>query len=71
MTPSVGRIVHYVEDGSPCHAAIVTAYHPPLEDTTESVDLTVFYPTGMGVVRSVYEGGDGTRRYWHWPERVE
>ena len=59
MTPSIGRIVHYVSYGTPggefqkaCRAAIITAVHSndevsgePIED--ELVALAVLNPTGM------------------------
>lgn len=53
MTPSVGRIVHYVSYGTPggeyrseCRAAIVAAVPRPLADS-QAVDLVVLNPTGM------------------------
>lgn len=73
MTPSVGRMVHYVSRGSAdgafpavCRAAIVTEAH-----SDELVSLAVMNPTGLFF--------DGTIPYseapiggtWHWPERVE
>jgi hypothetical protein len=74
MTPTVGRIVHYVAYGTPggeyqagAHrAAVVTQVH-----SASCVDLCVFNPTGLHFVTSrLYEHEDkkapGT---WHWPER--
>ncbi|MFC8859322.1 hypothetical protein [[Kitasatospora] papulosa] len=76
-TPTVGRIVHYVDwqefgDGprpGPCRAAIVTNVIE--QDTTDAyADLTIFEPNGFrldGAVRN-----DETRttgETWHWPER--
>jgi hypothetical protein len=77
VTPSVGRIVHYVSYGTPggehksqCRAAVITAVHGPF-----LVDLAVLNPEGMFFNREVtqgepkqdgsYEGGS-----WHWPERT-
>lgn len=49
MRPTIGRIVHYVSYGTPggeytkeCRAAIVTE-----TDTSDTVALAVFNPTGM------------------------
>jgi hypothetical protein len=81
VTPSVGRIVHYVSYGTPageyaseCRAAIITE----VTDGTTTVGLCVLNPTGQFFNRAVEqhepvtEGGvteivGGT---WHWPERV-
>jgi len=67
VKPSVGRIVHYMEergdDDSVCRAAIVTLAEG------QSVDLRVFVPGGefekWGVGESDMVGG------WHWPEREQ
>ncbi|GAA3750683.1 hypothetical protein [Micromonospora maritima] len=81
MTPSVGRIVHYVSYGTPggeftsrCRAAIVTDV-----GFENRLGLAVLNPTGM-FFHSLAEGGclhhdgDGKGTYpggtWHWPERV-
>jgi len=57
MEPSVGRIVHYVSDGTPggeytsqCRAAVITAVHdgdPVPENGVPYVDLFVMNPTGV------------------------
>ena len=82
MTPSVGRVVHYVSFGTPggeygqeCRAAIVTAV-----DSVEAeiVSLAVLNPTGVFFNQRVehaepVETADGrvlTGGTWHWPERV-
>ena len=76
MTPSIGRIVHYVSYGTPggeytsqCRAAVVTEV--PADDAAQSVGLCVLNPTGQFFNQDVsYDEGlaGGT---WHWPERVE
>lgn len=81
MTPSVGRIVHYVSHGTPvredgsqaytseCRAAIVTEVS---EEVPVYVGLAILNPTGMFYARGV--GHDPVRLTggtWHWPERVE
>ncbi len=61
---SVGRIVHYVPDGSGEHlAALVTGVYE------DGVNLTVFDSDSMFRAHSIpYDDGhdNGT---WHWPER--
>ncbi len=87
MTPSVGRIVHYVSYGTPngeytsqCRAAVVTSVdeYQPAEDGSflGAVDLCVLNPEGMffnrGVVQFEDFGAVPKRGgTWHWPERVE
>ena len=83
MTPSVGRVVHYVSHGSPvrpdgsqeftsvCRAAIVTEV---TDDHT--VGLCVLNPTGQFFKQGVIfdDDDDPAKRAggsWHWPERVE
>lgn len=73
MTPSVSRIVHYVDAGSVvCRAAVVTEV-----TTGGQVGLCVLEPGGMFFVRVVQEAGliENTVMYppgtWHWPERVD
>ncbi|MGA5764489.1 hypothetical protein [Nonomuraea bangladeshensis] len=79
MTPSVGRIVHYVSHGTPpredgtqaytseCRAAIVTE-----TNTSDTVGLCVLNPTGQFFNRTVTHDEDEKRGgTWHWPERVE
>ena len=77
MTPSVGRIVHYVSHGTPvredgtqaftseCRAAIVTS-----APEGKPVSLCVLNPTGFffNVADQDEDGREGGT--WHWPERV-
>lgn len=76
--PSVGRIVHYRSWGTPpredgtqaftpeCRAAIISGVNRP-ENT---VDITVFNPTGLFFNRNVeYDEGKSGGTY-HWPEIV-
>jgi hypothetical protein len=67
MTPSIGRIVHYVSHGTPggeytseCRAAIVTAVGPTLPSEQEAIGLAVLNPTGMFFLEHVRhdEGGE-------------
>lgn len=75
--PSVGRIVHYVSEGSPvlpdgtqkyestCRAAVIAEVYPG----DQTVSLVVLNPKGVFFHESSYsdthEGGT-----WHWPERT-
>ena len=62
---SVGRMVHYTEDGQTCLAAIVAGVN---EDGT--VNLSYFSRTGgHRQVQNVGEDAASTFA-WHWPERV-
>lgn len=84
MTPSVGRIVHYMSYGTPggeylheCRAAVVTevvgVFDEDNEDELISWDLSlaVLNPTGMFFNRSVpQDEADKLGGTWHWPERV-
>lgn len=73
MTPSVGRIVHYVGGLNNCLAAIVTHVSGP----AGSVSLHIFPPPGPDVWHgvdkaAVTESGDGhVPDTWHWPEGVQ
>ena len=82
MTPSVGRIVHYVSYGTPmqangsqaftseCRAAIITEVG---EETGFGVlvGLCVLNPTGQFFNRGVEQDENAhTGGTWHWPERV-
>jgi hypothetical protein len=62
---SVGRIVHYVPDGSSEHlAALITRVEPGIGS-----DLTVFDSDSMFRAYTITHDpycGPGT---WHWPER--
>lgn len=85
MTPSVGRIVHYVSYGTPggeflseCRAAVVTAvvgiFDEDNEDELTNWDLAlaVLNPTGMFFNCSVQQDETDKRAgTWHWPERVQ
>lgn len=87
MTPSVGRIVHYISYGTPggefvseCRAAVITEVPlEPAEDAgRELVGLCVMNPTGLFLNRNVPHEepvpppADQPRGgTWHWPERVE
>lgn len=81
MTPSVGRIVHYVSHGTPvqpdgsqayaseCRAAVITQAGgvPP-----DRVALCVMNPTGLFFNEAVeYDEDAKAGGTWHWPERVE
>jgi len=80
MTPTVGRIVHYVSYGTPGgefatehRAAIITACAGN-DDTT--VSLCVLNPTGMFFNEDVpysiainQHGIFASGGSWHWPER--
>ncbi len=80
MTPTVGRIVHYV-NGADCHRpAIVTSVCPHGSDlqvfTSGPYDTNgwpEYYETGP-VPNVIFVGSvaEGTGAYtWHWPERDE
>lgn len=85
MTPSIGRIVHYVSYGTPggeytsqCRAAVVTEVGQvfvPAGDPAPAgtpVSLAVLNPTGMFFNRGVLQDEDQhAGGTWHWPERVE
>lgn len=69
--PSIGRIVHFVQDGA-CQAAIVTRVR---DRESGSVDLHVFGGEGRAEgmqwnASAAYAEGriGGT---WHWPERED
>ena len=64
MTPSVGRIVHYVSCGTPggeyaseCRAAIVTDLANAEEPDGDVVGLAVLNPTGLFFNRAAYDEG--------------
>lgn len=81
MTPSVGRIVHYVSRGSAdgvypavCRAAVITA----TEENSKTVSLCVLNPEGLFFNHNVFYLAHDSDAYgyerpgtWHWPERVE
>lgn len=81
MTPSVGRIVHYMSYGTPggeytsqCRAAVITAVRVTVaghERGAPYVDLCVLNPEGMFFNRNVsYAEVEHSGGTWHWPERV-
>lgn len=83
MTPSVGRIVHYVSYGTPggeytaqCRAAIITevtgyvAPEHPDDHMQATCHLAIMNPTGM-FFNEVDYSPQNTGGTWHWPERVE
>lgn len=79
MTPSVGRIVHYVAYGTPggefpsgiCRAAIVTQVPAavPTADPRVRVDVCVVNPTGLFFNLNVPYDERRAPGSWHWPER--
>lgn len=67
MTPSVGRVVHYVSYGTPggeykseCRAAIITEVPDAMwQDDAQPVGLAVFNPTGIFLNQGVpHHAGD-------------
>lgn len=73
MSPSIGRIVHYVSYGTPggeypsvCRAAVITEWPDPAH-----VSLCVLNPEGMFFNKSVEYSEEKKGGSWHWPERVE
>ena len=81
MTPTIGRIVHYVAYGTPGgeyqpehRAAIITAVGVHPEDQVrreDTVSLCVLNPTGMFFNVGVLHDESATSGTWHWPERVD
>ena len=75
ITPTVGRIVHYVAYGTPGgeyksehRAAIITAVD---SQNNGIVSLCVLNPTGMFFNISVLQDQSGIHGgTWHWPEKV-
>lgn len=65
MKPTVGRIVHYVnENGEHCAAIVAKVW----SDTC--VNLTLFTPNGGTESRTSASYDELPRSYsWHWPER--
>ena len=67
--PSVGRIVHYVDENNDCIAALITEAN----DTSESqmVELTIFPPGASPEVKENVEiDSSHSPNTWHWPELV-
>lgn len=77
MTPTVGRIVHYVSYGTPGgeygkenRAAVVTAVGDMQNDAGYTVSLAVMNPTGMFFNTNVLQDQNGRAGgTWHWPDR--
>jgi hypothetical protein len=73
VTPSIGRIVHYVSYGTPggeygktCRAAVITQVRD------DDVGLCVLNPSGLFFSEAEFDGrADPSGGTWHWPERVE
>lgn len=68
MDVSLGRIVHFVEEGSIESAAIVTDVHQ-----NGTVDLILFrkYPAHMlSPMQDVPHDEQKSKSSWHWPERA-
>ena len=70
--PSVGRIVHYVDnDGGWAHrAAIITEVLPDDEHETQPVALCVFGVKGLLFLYPVELEPTCVPNTWHWPEYV-
>jgi hypothetical protein len=72
--PSVGRIVHYVdEERGACRAAIITEIvAEPTVSYAGRVHLTEFGPHGTCPRRDVDGQREATKfaGTWHWPERT-
>jgi len=72
MTPTVGRIVHYIPEGeTDCVAAIITKVN---EEETGNINLMTF-PSGSDipiVAVDVMPSQSPLLAYntWHWPEFV-
>lgn len=65
---SIGRMVHHVNPGGECQAAIVTG----LGDGADQADLIAFGVGSAGSTwRRIPKGAPGTPGHWHWPERPE
>ncbi|WP_318205387.1 hypothetical protein [Streptomyces sp. SCL15-4] len=87
MTPSVGRVVHYVSYGTPggeytsqCRAAVITEVGEWPEGVSEEdrhniavpIGLAVLNPTGVFFDRKVMQSEVGREGgTWHWPERTD
>lgn len=83
--PSVGRVVHYVSQGSPvlpdgsqkypstCRAAVITEVEDPAGQAGGGiVALTVFNPEGLHFNHGIshVDAEHMVGGTWHWPERV-
>lgn len=71
-TPTVGRIVHYIEHpDSPCLAALVTGQADP---RATRVNMMVVYDSpyaGEWRHDVMFDERKQHAHSWHWPERVE
>lgn len=69
-TPSVGRVVHFVDAYSNCRAAMIVDL--PVSEGKEWVRLTWFRPQGGSWIyeANVVFSEDKNPNTWHWPERV-
>lgn len=74
MRPSIGRIVHYVDNGKHCPAIIIDL------NLNDTVDLVIFkdpnrWPKeGQTSWHAYAVRFDDINKYsgtWHWPEREE
>lgn len=70
--PSMGRIVHYVDESGDAFPAIIRAV---MASDPEIVHLTAFVDIGESAVLRAdgvpYCGDDDHKPFsWHWPERV-
>lgn len=62
--PTVGRIVHFAEDGGP-YPAIITSVNPD-----NSVQLATFGNRSVYFQHMVKFDADAARGTWRWPPRV-
>lgn len=71
--PSVGRIVHYRDEGS-CIAAIITEVvvtEDAVRKPTTFISLCTFFPDDSRYSPRRFMVPQGlTDKTWHWPERV-
>ena len=71
MEPSVGRIVHYVPQGSEdCIAALVTAVNNAEEGNVNLITFPPHAPPTLFWNVPNKEGSDIAQNSWHWPEFV-
>lgn len=65
MTPSVGRIVHFMKNGEIC-AAIICYVH-----SASVVNLAYFTPNGIAHSETSVSYAETIEEYrWSWPPRV-
>jgi hypothetical protein len=67
QNPSVGRVVHYSEDGQTCLAATVAAVN---EDGTVNLGYLSRNGGNRQVQNVASEVDVPAAGQWHWPERV-